>query len=526
MRANELGERSVAPGGVVDEGAILAFRNIVKTFGPTVAVNDVSFSLQPGEIHALVGENGAGKSTLIRILAGDHQPDSGTITLDGAPVSFDHPGAALESGIGFVHQIPMFVPGLSITENLMLGVPFRRNAVGLIDWAKAHAAARQSLEQVGVDVDPKRSLNELGPAERQLVAVARALRRHPSVLVLDEVTASLTELEVRTVHRQIDRLRSQGIAVLYVSHRLEEIFRVADRVTVMRDGRHVTTLPVSDLTHQQLVNHIVGTKLGDLFVRHDPAPRMDDTVPTLEIDGLGDGKLIDLNLKLFPGEIVGIAGLGGSGRSRLLKMIYGAGAPQTGEVRLNGTACHFRSIADALAAGVGFVTEDRIADGFVDTLPIWKNITLPWPKRFSSHGILKLRQERMYASHDATRIGVKMPSVDAMMTQLSGGNQQKAIFARWISAPIRLLLLDEPTHGVDIRSKAQIYDLIRELTSQGVGILLVSSEIEELVGLSDRVFILRDGRFRSVLRDEEITKDRILHSLLDEERQVSEHDKH
>ena len=496
MRANELGERSVAPGGVVDEGAILAFRNVVKTFGPTVAVNDVSFSLQPGEIHALVGENGAGKSTLIRILAGDHQPDSGTITLDGVPVSFDHPGAALESGIGFVHQIPMFVPGLSITENLMLGVPFRRNAVGLIDWAKAHAAARQSLAQVGVDVDPKRSLNELGPAERQLVAVARALRRHPSVLVLDEVTASLTELEVRTVHRQIDRLRSQGIAVLYVSHRLEEIFRVADRVTVMRDGRHVTTLPVSDLTHQQLVNHIVGTKLGDLFVRHDPAPRTDDAVPTLEIDGLGDGKLIDLNLKLFPGEIVGIAGLGGSGRSRLLKMIY------------------------------GFVTEDRIADGFVDTLPIWKNITLPWPKRFSSHGILKLRQERMYASHDATRIGVKMPSVDAMMTQLSGGNQQKAIFARWISAPIRLLLLDEPTHGVDIRSKAQIYDLIRELTSQGVGILLVSSEIEELVGLSDRVFILRDGRFRSVLRDEEITKDRILHSLLDEERQVSEHDKH
>lgn len=465
MYANEITERPAATGGQVDGDAILAFQNIVKRFGPTVAVNDVSFSLRSGEIHALVGENGAGKSTLIRILAGDHKPDSGALVLGGEPVSFSHPGAALESGIGFVHQIPMFVPGLSITENLMLGVPFRRNAIGLIDWGKEHAAARQSLAQVGVDVDPKRTLEELGSAERQLVAVARALRRNPTVLVLDEVTASLTELEVRTVHRQIDRLRSQGIAVIYVSHRLEEIFRVADRVTVMRDGRHVVTSSVSDLTHQQLVNHIVGSELGDLYVRQDPVQHSDNAAPALELAGVGDEKLIDLNLQVFPGEIVGIAGLGGSGRSRLLKMIYGAREPQTGEIRLNGEACRFRSITDALDAGIGFVTEDMIADGFVETLPIWKNITLPWPKRFSSHGVFRLGQERMCAVRDAGRVGVKMPSVDAMMTQLSGGNQQKAIFARWISAPIRLLLLDEPTHGVDIRSKAQIYELIAELTS-------------------------------------------------------------
>ncbi len=515
MMANTTGETA----GATAAPAVLAFRNIVKTFGPTVAVDDVSFELHAGEIHALVGENGAGKSTLIRILAGDHQPDSGLILLDGKPVQFGHPGAALEHGIGFVHQIPMYVPDLSITENLLLGVPFRRNGLGLIDWAAEHVAAKQDLVKVGIRVDPRQALSSLGPAERQLVAVARSLRRGLSVLVLDEVTASLTELEVRTVHEQIRHLRDQGIAILYVSHRLEEIFRIADRVTVMRDGRRVATLPVAGISHRNLVNHIVGSDVDDLFSKPSASPVRDGSSPRLELIGLGDSKLKGLDLKLYPGEILGIAGLGGSGRSRLLKMIYGDREHDAGEIRLDGKVCRFASASDALAAGIGLVTEDRIADGFVDTLPIWKNVTLPWTARYSARGFLKLRQERASASRDAARVAVKMPSIDALMTQLSGGNQQKAIFARWISAPIKLLLLDEPTHGVDIRSKSQIYELIRDLTKRGVSVLLVSSDIEELVGLSDRVFVLCGGRFRSELSGGEINKDRILHSLLDEEEQ-------
>ncbi|MHA6687320.1 sugar ABC transporter ATP-binding protein [Mesorhizobium sp. A556] len=510
------------PGDATEAGAastVLAFRNIGKTFGPTVAVDDVSFELHAGEIHALVGENGAGKSTLIRILAGDHQPDQGQILLDGKPVQFGHPGAALEHGIGFVHQIPMYVPDLSITENLLLGVPFRRNGLGLIDWAAEHIAAKKDLLKVGIHADPRQPLINLGPAERQLVAVARSLRRGLSVLVLDEVTASLTELEVRTVHTQIKHLRDQGIAILYVSHRLEEIFRIADRVTVMRDGRRVATLPVAGISHRDLVNHIVGSDVDDLFSKPNASPTHAGSSPRLELAGLGDAKLKGLDLKLYPGEIVGIAGLGGSGRSRLLKTIYGEVKHTEGEIRLDGKVCRFASASDALDAGIGLVTEDRIADGFVDTLPIWKNITLPWAKRYSGRGFLKLGHERTSASRDAARVAVKMPSVDALMTQLSGGNQQKAIFARWISAPIKLLLLDEPTHGVDIRSKSHIYELIRDLTKRGVSILLVSSDTEELVGLSDRVFILSSGHFRSELSGDEINKDRILHSLLDEEEQ-------
>lgn len=495
--------------------AVLAFQDIRKSFGPTLAVNDVSFDVRRGEIHALVGENGAGKSTLIRILAGDHHADAGSVLLQGKPVRFDHPGAALAHGIGFVHQIPMYVPNLSITENLLLGMPFRRNALGLIDWPAEHRNARASLARVGIQSDPRQPLGNLGPADRQLVAVARALSRGLRVLVLDEVTAALTEPEVQTVHRQIGQLREQGISIIYVSHRLEEIFSIADRVTVMRDGRRIATLPVAGLSHRALVNHIVGSDVGNLFSKA-PAPAA-TTNPRLELVGLGDAKLRNLDLKLYPGEVVGIAGLGGSGRSRLLRIIFGDRRHEAGEIRLDGMPCRFRSAADALAAGVGLVTEDRISDGFVDTLPIWKNVTLPWAGRYSANGFLKLRKERSSANDDVDRVGVKMPSVDALMTQLSGGNQQKAIFARWVSAPIRLLLLDEPTHGVDIKSKAQIYQLIGDLTKRGVAVLLVSSEIEELVGLSDRILVLTRNRFRTELTGNEINKDRILHSLLDEE---------
>jgi ABC-type sugar transport system ATPase subunit len=502
-----------APDALPNGIPVLTFRELTKTFGRTVAVNHVSFDVRSGEIHALVGENGAGKSTLIRMLAGDHIPDSGQIILAGEPVSFAHPSEALEHGIGFVHQIPMFVPNLSITENLLLGVPFTRRRAGLIDWQAEHRAARADLAAVGLSLNPRADLETLGEHERQLVAVARSLKRGLQVLVLDEVTASLSEPEVRILHSRIRNLRNRGVSIIYVSHRLEEIFRIADRVTVLRDGKAVATLDVDGLTQKTLARHIVGYEVDDLFERRTAALAPSKT-PRLVVEGLSDERLRDVSFSLNKGEVLGVCGLAGSGRTRLLHMIFGLVPHTSGTVRIDGEGCEFRDPAEALAAGVAMVTEDRIKDGFVQSLPVWQNVTLPWASLFRRWGFLQLHEEKRAAARNTARLGVRMPGIGADMNELSGGNQQKAIFARWITGPLRILLLDEPTHGVDIRSKRQIYDIIRELAAEGASILLVSSELEEIEALCQRVILLHRGEMIGELHGTDIAKDRILHTLL------------
>lgn len=501
---------------VVGSGSqpLLSFREVTKTFGSTLAVDHVSVDLIAGEIHALVGENGAGKSTLIRVLAGDHIADSGEIVLDGHPVRFTHPREAIEHGVGFVHQIPMFVPNLTVTENLLLGVPYQRRRAGLIDWRAEHRAARKDLADVGLAVDPRAALETLRTHERQLVAVARALKRGLRVLVLDEVTASLSEPEVRILHDVIRTLRDRGVTIIYISHRLEEIFRLADRVTVLRDGKRVATLPVEGLTQKEVARHIVGTAVDHLFERKTKTATRQSREPKLAVRGLGDGRLRNVSFELYPGEILGVSGLGGSGRTRLLHVLFGVRPFMEGEILIDGKPQAFRNAADALGAGVALVTEDRQQDGYVSTLQIWQNVTLPWSRRFTRWGLLKLGEERKTATETTTRLGVRMPSITALMTQLSGGNQQKAIFARWITGPIRVLLLDEPTHGVDIRSKGQIYDIIRNLAGEGVAIIMVSSELEEFEALCDRVLLLRNGEMIGEVQGEDISKDTILHTLL------------
>jgi ABC-type sugar transport system ATPase subunit len=501
----------------IEADPVLSFSGISKSFGATLAIDNVSFALEAGEIHALVGENGAGKSTLIRVLAGDHQPDAGEIRIGGDIVRFADPSSALRQGVGFVHQIPGFVLNLSVTENLLLGNAFTHRRLGLIDWSAEHRAARRDLESVGLTVDPRVAVETLLPHERQLVAVARAMKRGVRVLVLDEVTASLSEPEVRILHAHIRALKDRGIAILYVSHRLEEIFRLADRVTVMRDGRHVATLPVPGLTQGDLIDLIVGAQGKER--RHDGASQnglsaASGAAPILSVRDFGDDKLKNLSFDLAPGEVLGIAGLGGSGRSRLLRMLYGLQSHTTGEMALAGEAVRFKNASEALAAGLGLLTEDRIADGFVSAMPIWQNITLPWAARFSRHGLLKPRQERASAAENAARMGVKMASVGGSMAQLSGGNQQKAIFARWTLGAPRVLLLDEPTHGVDVRSKGQIYGIIRQLAAQGVAAIVVTSELEEFEALCDRVLLLRGGRIVTELRRGHMSKEAILHQLL------------
>jgi ABC-type sugar transport system ATPase subunit len=493
---------------------VLDLRSITKRFGPVTVLDSVDFTVRAGEVHALVGENGAGKSTLIRVIAGDHVPDGGELFLGGQQVRFAHPSEAMQAGIGFVHQIPMFIANLSVTENLLLGVPFSRRRAGLIDWAAEYRAASEELANVGLDVDPRASIDTLRPHERQLVALARALKRDPRILVLDEVTASLSEPEVRILHDVIRRLRGTGVAIIYVSHRLEEIFRLADWVTVLRDGRRVASRAVAGLSHAAVAELIVGSAVDGLFARRVPEVAASTRPPRLRVRGLGDDKLDGISFDLRPNEILGLAGLGGSGRSRLLHMLFGARPSTAGSIELDGVGKRFAGPDEALAAGIALLTEDRHADGYVQAMPVWQNVTLPWLARYRRFGFLNTTAEQATARQFTERLQVRMPGLAARMAQLSGGNQQKVLLGRWLSGAPKVLLLDEPTHGVDIRSKGEIHAIIRGMAEHGIGVIVASSELEEIEALCHRILLLRDGRLIGEYRDMDVTKARILHGLL------------
>lgn len=494
--------------------ARLELSKVCKAFDAILAVDEVGVEFKGGEIHALLGENGAGKSTLIRLIAGDHRPDSGEIRLDGHPLRLAHPREAFEHGIACVHQTPAFAPNLSVTENLFLGLPFGQRRAGLIDWTAERREARTALSRVGLSLDPHTRLGDLALHERQFVALARALQHHPRVMLLDEITASLAEPEVRMLYEVIRHVRDRGVAVVYVTHRLEEVFDVADVATVLRDGKHVATVPVEGLTQRRLTEFIVGRDIGELIPERQESSRQ-TTGSALVAQNVGDGEHTDgISFDVRPGEVLGIAGLAGSGQSELLRLLFGAEPLRQGEMMLQGEPYAPKHPAEAIARNVAMVTEDRHFDGFCKNLSVWKNITLPWVRRFRRRGFLHLRTERATAAELADHFGVRMPSIDASMSQLSGGNQQKVVLAKWISESPHVLILAEPTHGVDIRSRYEIYDLIKRLAAQEVAVIVVSSEFEELETLCDRVLLLRAGRVIDELRGSDVKEDVILGNLL------------
>ena len=494
---------------------IVEFKGISKSFGSATALKAVDLKIEPGEIHALVGENGAGKSTLIRILAGDHLPDAGEIFIRGKQTNLTSPSDAIKQGVGFVHQIPAFVEGLSITENVLLGQTYPKK-LGVVDWTAAHKLTAQALGTMALRTDPKAPLSSISAHARQSVAIARALLRAPHTLVLDEVTASLSEPEVRLLLDQIRQLRARGASIIYVSHRLEEIFRVADRVTVLRDGKNVATLEVSQVRQQDVVAHIVGKAVPHLFDRKTEALAEGETTTRLRVRDFGDDRLRNVNFDLRNGEILGLGGLGSSGRTRLLRMLFAAKPRTSGKIWLDGEEITPKTVPDALALGFGMVTEDRNDDGYVQSLPVWQNISLPWLARFRRLGVLDTGTEMTTTAGFARSLRVKTPSMHASMSALSGGNQQKVLFARWADANVRVLLLDEPTHGVDIGSKAQIYDLIMEMARRGTSIIVASSELEELEALCHRVLILREGTIAAELSGNGSSNEAILHRILNE----------
>ncbi len=472
---------------------LIALSGISKAFGGVQALSDVSFDVRAGEVHALVGENGAGKSTLMKILAGAHQPDVGTIEADGAAVTFADPRSAREHGVSTIFQEFTLLPERTVADNVFLGREPRRGP--FVDRRATASRTTEVLAALGLErtIGPRALVRTLSVAEQQLVEVAKALAFDARVIVMDEPTAPLAIDEVDLLHDRVRRLQARGIGVVYVTHRLDEVFAISDRVTVLKDGRHVTTRPTAELDKRRLVELMVGRELTDYFpARAAPA---DVGEVALRLTGAGVGMLRDIDLEVRAGEIVGLAGLQGAGRTELLRAIFGVTPFTTGEVEVLDHTGALRSSRAAVAAGVGLVPEDRKADGLVLVHSVRANLLLP--RRAVGAG--RHRRGPAPTDHDdpiarvIDEVDLRGIEPDAVVTNASGGNQQKVVLGKWLTRGVGLLLLDEPTRGVDVGAKSAVHNVVRDLARGGLAIVMASSELPEVIGMSDRIVVMRDG---------------------------------
>ena len=501
-----------------DGDVILRMEGIVKRFAGATALDRVDFSLRRGEVHALVGENGAGKSTLIKIMTGAYRRDGGQMWLEGKPVSFATPAAAQAAGVIAVHQEIHLLSHRSVAENVFLGREPRR--WGLVDWKRMMAETASLLDDLGLRMSPEATLGALSTAQQQMVAIARGVSLGAKVLVLDEPTSSLAEREVALLYDMIRQLQSKGTAIVYISHRFDELYSVCDRVTVLRDGKLVGTNHLSELERLDLVCLMLGKARDQLrqgttgFSRHvQDAP---GAAPVLHAEGLRRGmKLRGVTLDVGKGEILGLAGLLGSGRTETARVIFGADMAEGGEIQLGGKHLSLRTPDDAIAARIAFVSEDRKGEGIIPELSVRENLTLAALPMLSRLGIVDRAKQREIVDRYMSRLGVKATSADQKIRELSGGNQQKVLLARWLCMNPVLLILDEPTRGIDIGAKGEIQALVNELAASGLGVLMISSELEELVEGSTRVIVLRDGQNVAELRGSEISQRAIVHAMAD-----------
>lgn len=491
-------------------GPLLHLEGITKAFAGVPVLEDVGFDVTAGEVHALIGENGAGKSTLMKIATGALQPDRGRIFWKGRPVVLKNPRQAHALGLAIVHQELLLVPSLSVSENIFLGRhPATRRVFNWVRWSQMHDRARELLRELGHDLDPRRPVGELRMAEQQLVEIARALAVKADLIVMDEPTSPLSEHETRRLFRTIGQLKMRGVSVVYISHRLREIYEIADRVTVLRDGRRVATAPVAETTPDDLVRWMVGREIGQQFPASSDRPLQEEV---LRVEGLSArGKFSDVSFTLHRGEILGLAGLVGAGRTELLEALFAAPPPDDGRIYLQGRPVRFKTPADAVRSGLALVTDDRKAKGLVLGGSVRLNIELTVKDRLARLGLfLPRRRERELAERFVGELRIKARDVEQPVMYLSGGNQQKVVLARWLAAESSIFLLDEPTRGIDVGSKAEVYDLIRRLAARGAAILLVSSELEEIFHLADRILVMHRGRIVGELRREEATEERIM----------------
>jgi ribose transport system ATP-binding protein len=489
--------------------ALLALHGIGKRFGASRALSGVDFSLAAGEIHALCGENGAGKSTLMNIIDGIHRPDEGEILLEGVKVAIESPAHAMRLGIGLVHQEIALCADATVAENIFMP-EINAGRQAWMNFAGLNERAARVLRRLGQDIDPALPVRELSLSSQQLVEIAKALTLDCKVLILDEPTAALTDNESAALFRVLHDLKAQGIGIIYISHRMAEIFTHADSVTVLRDGRNVHSGPVAELTPDALVRRMVGRDLGNYYPPKQAAP--ETAAPVLEAHDIADGERVHgVSFTLKRGEILGIAGLMGAGRSELAETLCGLRPLRRGSVRLNGRALAIRKYSDALREGIAYLSEDRKAAGVFLELPIAQNVSSMALSRVSSRwGLLQRAAEHRLARELGARLKLKSYGVAIEVSSLSGGNQQKVAIAKLLATGPQVLLMDEPTRGVDVGAKSEIHHILRELANQGVGVVVISSELPEIIGLCDRALVIRDGRVAGELASNDMTEEALL----------------
>ena len=497
------------------QSAVLSMRDIDKTFAGTRALVGASLEVAAGEVMALVGQNGAGKSTLIKVLTGAYHKDAGEIRFLGNSVEFASPQEAQRAGISTIYQEINLVPYRSAAENICLGhEPLR---FGFIDWPRMNAIATELLQRFSVHIDVRRPLGSFSTAIQQMVAIARAVSFSARLVIMDEPTSSLDEREVEVLFEVIRQLKRDGISVVFVSHRLDELYAVCDRVTVMRDGHVVFCDRMANVDKLQLVASMLGRDLASVrkegVTAFDAAPHAMGP-QLLSADGLEIGSRVrGARIAVRAGEIVGLAGLLGSGRTEIARALFGAEKPDAGRIKLGGEEVHWTGPADAIAHGLGFCPEDRKTDGVVPSMSVGENLTLALLPRLARAGILDEARQRETIERFIARLGIKTSGPNQKIRELSGGNQQKVLLARWLCTNPKLLILDEPTRGIDVGAKAEIQSLIKDLASEGMGVLMISSELEEIVEGSDRVFVLREGRTVAELPRQEISEPRIMDAM-------------
>jgi ABC-type sugar transport system ATPase subunit len=483
-------------------------RGIRKSFDGTQALKGVDFSACLGEVHAIVGENGAGKSTLMKIIAGALRRDSGDIQLDGNSVEINSPFSAHQLGIQAVYQEFSLVRHLNITENILLGQIPTHKMKWLVDWKSAHLKAAQILEEVGFSgLDVKKLVSQLSVSQQQMVEIAKAAVTKPRIWILDEPSAVLSQEELKRLFGLIQKLKQESALILYISHRLEEVYQIADRITVLKDGELIGTVKPSEANQKQLIKMMVGRDLAELFPNRKSNPQTE----ALSIENFTRiGSFQNISFSLRHGEIIGLFGLVGSGRTQVARCIFGADPLNWGEIRLEGRPIKLRSPREAVTAGIAFLTEDRKRDGLVMSCSIKDNASLATLGQDSLLGVMDLRKRDIRVQEKVAELDIHPPQITRLVRQLSGGNQQKVILAKWLLSKARVLILDEPTRGVDVATKAEIYRIINDLADKGVGVLLISSELPEILGISDRALVMREGMLVGEFTRAEASEEKLL----------------
>ena len=483
---------------------ILSLQGISKEFPGVKALDNVTIEVERGTIHGLVGENGAGKSTLIKVLAGIYQPNAGQILLEGQAQTFSSPIEARRAGISVVHQEIKLAEPLTVAENMFLGNILMKGR--LVDWKGMRKRAREIVDDLGMDIDVNAQVSSLTVAKKQIVEIMHAINNNSKILIRDEPSAVLTNRELEVMFRIVRQLRERGITIIYISHRLNEVFDLCDNVSVLRDGKHIATKPIGELDRQSLINMMVGREMGQEYPK-EPGT-IGDTI--LKVEGLSRGFVRDISFEVKSGEVFGISGLVGAGRTELARAILGIDKPESGEIYVRGKKVHYHTFADAIRDGLGLIPEDRKLQGLVQIMSVERNTTLVNLKRVSQSGVLRKGLEKKLSAEYAQKLHVVTPTMDTQVQFLSGGNQQKVVIAKWLFQDADILFLDEPTRGIDVGAKAEIYRLIDQMVKDGKTIIMISSEMPELLGMCDRIMVMHEGHKMGELTAEEATQEKIM----------------